>query len=232
MRTVIAPPTSPVLSEAPQPQDHTPTPDGAGEAPSSEITATSLAPPGNDVPSSPPKSVTGSPGASEDFSRSHQLALLSLLKGDVAEQCIAGLRQLGATGPTELDYLTLVHDGLAAKGPVTGALILTPRGRLIAGHVAVDVAHRTRVHRAVFGINQGTKRAYFRCSCGAHQDEAFTPQAYRRVRGAWSLHRETYAQRVKTAASALGTPGDQEALLSAHIKGFVAATHGKGARNG
>lgn len=169
--------------------------------------------------------ITGS-GASEDFSRSVQLALLSLLKGAAADACIAGLRRLGAMGPAESDYLALERDGLAVRGAVSGHRILTPRGRTIAANVAIDVAHRTRAHRAVYGVDRKANEAYFRCSCGVFQSETFSAAAQRRMRQAWSFHREALGQLVKTAPMAQGSPEDARALISAQVQAFIAATQG------
>jgi hypothetical protein len=156
-----------------------------------------------------------------------QLALLTLLKGPAAESCIEGLRRLGAMGPQESDFLALQRDGFAVRGAATGHLILTPRGRRVAGNVAVDVAHRTRAHRAVYGIDQKARTVYFRCSCGVDvTDPLDSPAAQSRMRKRWQAHRDMVGDAVRTAPMAQGSADDAKAMLADHIQGFIRATQG------
>lgn len=101
---------------------------------------------------------------------SRQMALLKLRHSEVSIKVLERL-QRGTARPTQADYSVLISDRYAAKhfDGKKNPLILTPRGRHDADHLAVAWAKELGLHILTYG-EEGHRLCVTRCTCG----ESFT----------------------------------------------------------
>ena len=157
-----------------------------------------------------------------DESHSQKLALLSLLRGPLIDLYMDLLRQEGAQGPSEMDYVELERQGLAVRGAATGGRIPTPQGRRQAAGIALILARRHKSHHPVVGIDGKRKVAYFRCTCGAQLEQRLDQgAAYTHVRKFYDEHVQRLARAIETSPMAFGDAADADAMLAGRLQAFI-----------
>jgi hypothetical protein len=160
-----------------------------------------------------------------DQSLNQKIALLSLLKGILIDGYLDLLRKEGGEGPFESDYIALQSQGLCQRGENSGAWIPTPRGRQEASRIALMLAKRHGYHDPRVGIDQKTRKAFFRCSCGAHVSESIDVRgAYSRCRRHYDVHCDRIVRAVETSAQANGNSADAEAMMAGRLARYIERT--------
>jgi hypothetical protein len=92
-----------------------------------------------------------------------QIALLTLLGGELAEACISRLRADGAPSPSEMDYIALAQASLSMRYS-GNRRALTPIGRYRATDLAKAIARASSMHVVTYGEGRGFR--FVKCSCG------------------------------------------------------------------
>lgn len=101
-----------------------------------------------------------------DLTKPQQLALLTLLGGDLAQASADALRVQGCGPMSSADFIALQQAGLAIRLTRLNKLVLTPIGKFRARDLARPIAVAAHIHVETYGRCPNGGAYYVRCSCG------------------------------------------------------------------